>query len=125
MVTDIVSAARKHPMVVFHSTDPTHSLYDFMYRQGDIFYAFQATLGGTHSAASTPMQDLRTELGTSPLEFYYMVPKEKFAAFVTTSVCPVADELTHIWHLKVPNPKNFSTHKKSLKKSERRLNHKK
>jgi hypothetical protein len=35
MVPDIVKAAKKYPMVVFHSTDPCHPLYDFMYRSMD------------------------------------------------------------------------------------------
>jgi hypothetical protein len=75
MVPDIVTAARANPMVLFHSTDPSHKLHDFMYySENGTFYAFQATTSSTHCAPSDLIKQLRKQLGTSPLEIYYMVP---------------------------------------------------
>ena len=105
IVLDIVVAAKEHPMVLFHSFDPNHPHYDFMYRSHDgTFHAFQVTISKTHKADEGSFKDMRTKLGDSPLVFYYMMPEERFAEFVTKHVCPVVDEFTHIWYLKVPTP---------------------
>jgi hypothetical protein len=106
MVPDIVKAAKEHSMVLFHSTDPRHKLYDFMYRstQG-IFYAFQATIGDKHDAPTSLMEELRKQLGSSKLEIYYMVTEEKFDKFVSKPVGPFSDDPnTTVWHLRVPKP---------------------
>jgi hypothetical protein len=107
MVPDIVSAAESHRMVIFHSIDPRHRLYDFMYCSHDgTFHAFQATMYGvTHEANIKLLNVLREQLGTSPLEFYYMIPQENFETFATDPVDPLAVvDNTHVWHILVPNP---------------------
>jgi hypothetical protein len=106
MVPDIVKAAKEHPMVLFHSTNPRHALYDFMYRSTKgIFYAFQATIGDRHNAPTSLMEELRKQLGSSKLEIYYMVTEDKFDKFVTNPVGPFSDDpKTTVWHLRVPKP---------------------
>jgi hypothetical protein len=106
MVSDIVSAAKKHPLVLFHSTDPQHPLYDFMYcSQNGTFHAFQATINKSHKPKSDALNMLREQLGTSPLKFYYMVPEEQFGSFVTDPVDPFGSlDNTTGWHIRVPKP---------------------
>jgi hypothetical protein len=106
MVPDVVSAAKKHPMVVFHSTDPGEELHDFIYYCRGTFYAFQATIGRRHDASKKSMKKLRKVLGTARLEFYYIVPQEKFETFVTNPVHPFKEFVGHtnVWHLAIPKP---------------------
>lgn len=50
-------------------------------------------------------EELREQLGTSPLEFYYLVPEEQFASFVTKPVDALSYvDYTHVWQILIPNP---------------------
>jgi hypothetical protein len=106
IVSDIVRAGTEHPMVLFHSNDPRHPLFDFMYRgENGTYYAFQATISDHHDPSPSQIDRLRQKIGTSQLEFYFMVPEEQFGEFVTNPVEPFAeDKNTNAWHLLVPNP---------------------
>jgi hypothetical protein len=108
MVPDIPKAAKEHPMILFHSTDPQHPLYDFMYYNSTdaTYHAFQVTTGKTHDAKVLGFKGLRKELGNSSLDFYYLVPEEKFKAFYTTvNVTPAKDDVhTRVWHVLISKP---------------------
>jgi hypothetical protein len=119
MVDDIINAAKEHPMILFHSTDPRHPLYDFMYHNSTdgTFHAFQATIGKTHPAKEAGLKDLRNELGTSSLDLYYLVREECFKEFVTSPVEPAKDDIhTRIWHMVIPNPDAFISRKRCKSK---------
>jgi hypothetical protein len=104
MVQDIPTSAKNHPMILFHSTDPRHQLYDFMYYNStdDKFCAFQATTGQTHTIRG--LADLKKILASATLELYYLVPEELFDKFVTKPVKPATDKLTRVWHVCIPKP---------------------
>jgi hypothetical protein len=115
MVSDIVSAAREHPMVVFHSIKSNHPLYDFMYYYFDednddddydgTFHAFHATIGKDHKPPINMFKNFRQQLGTTPLEFYDIVPERRYEDFVTDPVGVFAKfEYTHVWHVCVDKP---------------------
>jgi len=102
--TDILLAARSHPNVVFHSTNPTYNLFDFIYQDKDGHYhAFQATMGRTHNANVSMIQDFVAKIGDANASLYYLVPTENFNTFVTSPVEPTVEKCK-IWHVLVPNP---------------------
>jgi hypothetical protein len=71
MVPDILKAAKEHPMILFHSTDPQHPLYDFMYHNSTnaTYHALMVATGKTHKAKVLGFKGFRKELGTSSLDF--------------------------------------------------------
>jgi hypothetical protein len=60
------------------------------------------------------MKKLREELGTSLLEFYYMVPQEQFKELEPNPVCPfflegfVAHTNSYVWLMAIPNPNGIT-----------------
>ena len=46
---NLITAARRDERVLFYSYDPKYPLIDYIYRTGSTFYAFQTTVGKTHS----------------------------------------------------------------------------
>jgi hypothetical protein len=77
-----------------------------MYRsQNGTFHAFQATISKTRTAKRDALNKLTEQLGTSPLEFHYMVPEEQFGSFVTDPADPFGSlDITTGWHIQVPKP---------------------
>jgi hypothetical protein len=96
------------PMILFHSVDPKHPLFDFIYKDNKgTFHAFQVTLGKTHLAPAAQIETLRSRLGTSRLAIYYVIPSDHLNNFVTIPANPTRkeDRLTSFWHILVPNPR--------------------
>jgi hypothetical protein len=104
-------AIQGDPMTLFHSVDPRHPLFDFIYKDTDgTFHAFQVTLGRTHRAPREQIEGLRRTLGSSPLAIYYVIPADHHNDFVTDPANPTrrADRLTSFWHILIPNPREES-----------------
>jgi hypothetical protein len=90
-VHDLIRGAKSHePYVLFHPIDRRYKLIDFLYKDGDnIFHAFQATLGATHTANVDAIVKLEKSVGGAKmLKLYYIVPSDKFATFLTDPVNP-------------------------------------
>ena len=92
-------------LTVFYSSDRSHPLYDMIYKVGNIYYAFQITLGGTHDAKQHQIDSLvqRLQIGIAgrQLRLYYAVHEEVFDTFVTKPVAPNAAPGVSIFHLKL------------------------
>jgi hypothetical protein len=88
--TDIVAAAKKRPMAVFHSANLSQRLIDFIYQDGaGRFHAFQATLAESHSARVSDIVALEELVGGhEKLSLYYVVPEFRYSDFVTDPVDP-------------------------------------
>jgi hypothetical protein len=105
---DIVEAAKKRHMVLFHSAKVSHPLIDFIYRTSKgHFHAFQVTLGPKHSAKVCHIRALERLVGSgSKLSLYYLVPESRFDEFVTDPVDPRAEGASCcIYHIAIPDPR--------------------
>jgi len=92
-------------MTVFFSSDRLHPLYDMIYKIGNIYYAFQITLGKSHDAKhgqiDSLVQQLQIGVGGRELRVYYAVHEGVFNNFVTKPVAPNSVPGVSIWHLKL------------------------
>jgi hypothetical protein len=110
-VDNIVDAARREAMVVFHPVDPTHKLIDFIYKtpKGH-FHAFQVTLANKHSADVGHIRELEQMVGgPTKLSLYYVVAESRFPDFVTDPVNPRSPPQGNgakcrIYHVSVQSP---------------------
>jgi hypothetical protein len=112
---DIVSAAVREKLVVFHPVDPANRLIDFIYRDSHgHFHAFQVTMAAKHTADVDDILKLEELVGgPAKLSLYYMVPEFYFFDFVTQPVDPQnpgggrlgkKNATCSIFHLCVPDP---------------------
>ena len=124
---NIVEAAHAEKcMTVFHSTQRSYKLIDFIYKdKSNCFHAFQVTTGEKHEAKvetinelvnfisrlSTESETLGKDTRASrrakrvKLTIYYLVPGEKFAKFTTNPVNPRKEgACCSIRHVLIPNP---------------------
>jgi hypothetical protein len=112
--SQLVNAARNcaEAKVIFHSTNKSHPLFDFLYKdESDHFHAFQATIGKSHSANVAAIVRLEKCVGNaSKLSIYYVVPDFRFAEFQTDPVDPKKDTKANgkascnIFHVMIANP---------------------
>ena len=93
--------------VLYFSSSRTHPLYDMIYKTGNIYYAFQVTLGKSHDAKQRQIDALISSLsiGTGGRELYlfFAVHGGIYDDFVTQPVEPQARTAVHIFHLKIVN----------------------
>jgi hypothetical protein len=89
---DIFSAVRNgDDLVVYHPVNEFNPLIDFVFKDGPIFYAVQVTIGKTHDAEKTKIEDMVRELQLARGEqvmLLYAVPAFHFENFVTIPVEP-------------------------------------
>jgi hypothetical protein len=84
---NLMDAANETENVLFQSTDRSYALIDFVYRKGNMFYAFQAASGETHDGNVTKIRELAKYVGgPQNLYFYFLVTSYMFTAFVTNPV---------------------------------------
>jgi hypothetical protein len=116
--SDIVAAAKKRPMVVFHPVDLSQRLIDFIYQDGTgHFHAFQATLAVSHSAKGEDIAKLEEQVGGyEKLSLHYVVPEFRYVKFVTDPVDPqnppgkdAVPAKCSIYHVRIPNPSTNGT----------------
>jgi hypothetical protein len=106
LALDIFRAATDDdPMTLFHSINPNHKLFDFIYKDNSgTFHAFQATLDEQHDAKQDSIRALREMPGNPPFVLSYLIPQEQFGGFVTKPTNPEIGELSSAWHILIPNP---------------------
>jgi hypothetical protein len=92
-------------MTLFHSTNPSQDLVDFIYKDNDgTVHAFKATLGKKHTVQLHLIQKLRKSLGNCCLAMYFLIAENRFNEFVTEPTNPKTDELSSVWHVLIPSP---------------------
>lgn len=102
--SDCTAAVRSGAGGVLHySSDASHPLYDMIYKQGSVFFAFQVTVGRKHDAKAPQIKDIarRLEIGSEgrELRLYYAVHEGVFDQFVTDPVqlpCPPGVSIFHL-----------------------------
>jgi hypothetical protein len=113
----IVAAKREgNEHVVFHSSDKYYPLFDFLYRKGNVFYAFQVSIGTEHSCKPYQLKAAIEEAGNDH-EFllHYLTFDDRFYSFKLDPVNPftvdnsiaIRSSLTNDWAIKVirvPSP---------------------
>ena len=105
-------------MTLFHSINPSQSLFDFVYKDNDgTIHAFQATLGKKHSFQMDLIQKLRETFGNSRIAFFYLIPADRFNEFVKEAANPKTDDLSSVWHVLIPDPSK--EHNSSFQESRR------
>ena len=106
LAADCTSSVLVGPdLTVFYSSDRLHPLYDMIYKVGNIYHAFQITLGNSHDAKQRQIdslvQRLQIGIGERELRLYYAVHEGVFDNFVTKPVKPNAVPGVSIFHLKL------------------------
>ena len=106
LVSDCTASVLAGPdWTVFYSSDRFYPLYDMIYKVGNIYYAFQITLGSSHdvkhSQIDSLVQRLQIGIGGRELRLYYTVHEGAFDTFVTKPVAPNAAHGVSIFHLKL------------------------
>lgn len=100
-----VSVLSGEDQSLFYSSDRQHPLYDMIYKVGNIYFAFQVTLGRTHPAKQHQIDILVARLGIGTggkeLRLYYAVHEAVFDKFATDNVKPTAATGVSIFHLKL------------------------
>ena len=111
LVGDCTTAVRNgEDRVLYYSSSRTHPLYDMIYKIGNIYYAFQVTLGKSHDAKQGQIDALISSLsiGTGGRELYlfFALHGGIYDDFVTQPVEPQVQTGVHIFHLKIVNETN-------------------
>jgi GTPase SAR1 family protein len=98
MVDNIVTSAINTENTIFFPQSKQNKFIDFMYRSGDTYNMFQATISERHSSKASDLYEIviflctQSEhiLGKSPqlLNFYYIVPSFRYEKFKTRPVDP-------------------------------------
>ena len=104
MVEDLVESATARPNIVFHSLNKQYPLIDFAYRHEEVIFAFQATIGDSHTADAKAIKELEDRVNAQgfELELFYLVPREKYVNFNTQPVKPMST--CKIWHVSITAP---------------------
>jgi len=106
LAADCTSSVLVGPdLTLFYSSDRLHPLYGMTYKVGNIYYAFQITLGNSHDAKQRQIdylvQRLQIGIGGRELRLYYAVHEGVFDSFVTKPVTSNAVPGVLIFHLKL------------------------
>ena len=95
LVADPVESVRdcQDDYILFHSYNPRFPLIDMIYRVGDTYHAFQATIGQTHTANIDAIQSLTEKLELKKrkhfLYIHYAIPANNMDSFRTSPTTPV------------------------------------
>lgn len=108
LVADCTASVINGPdWTVFYSSDRLHPLYDMIYRVGNVYYAFQVTLGKSHDVKQQQVNSLvqRLQIGTvgRELRLYYAVHEGVFDNFVTKPAAVNVVPGVSVFHLKLEN----------------------
>ena len=92
----IVAAMQKDSEnVIFHSTNTQYPLIDFLYRRGNILYAFQVSIGNTHSCKSDDLKDAIEEAGSEyAFLLHYLTFDEKYDEYELAPANPFLNDNT-------------------------------
>lgn len=106
LVSDCTSSVLGGPdLTVFYLSDRNHPLYDMIYKNKSIYYAFKITSSKTHDAKQHQIDSLVKHLqigtGGGKLELYHAVHERVFDSFVTNPVAPKSALGVAIFHLKL------------------------
>jgi hypothetical protein len=107
LVEELNKLANMTENVVFHSVNPNQELIDFIYRQGEVVHAFQATCALTHSYNECRIQNLFDGICRKnmwSLKFYYLVPANNFKTFTLEGKQPTMLNVTFLCGM-VPDPR--------------------
>ena len=92
---NLITAARQDEHVLFYSFDPQYPLIDCIYRTGNIFYAFQTTVGKTHSCIVEHLvQSVKETGGPSNFLLHYLTCSKNYGEFKFKNVAPLVQLLT-------------------------------
>jgi hypothetical protein len=111
----LIEAAKQTNNVVFYSFYRKYELVDFVYCKEQSIYAFQVTIGNTHSCNASKLQEAIEEAGPDyEILLHYLTYDIKFKSFATIpanpftgSKIPVKSSITSSWTIKVicvPSP---------------------
>jgi hypothetical protein len=92
----IVAAKREgNEHIVFHSSYNNYPLYDFLYRKANIFYAFQVSIGKTHSCQPHQLKAAIDEAGDDYVFLlHYLTFDERYDNFKLDPVNPFTDDIS-------------------------------
>ena len=106
----LIAAAKKeeNENVVFHSSDRQYKLFDFLYRKGKTFYAFQVFIGQRHLFTPTLLMEAMEEVGKDH-EFllHYLTFDKRYKEFQLDPVNPFNNNNNGI-HIKSPLTNNWT-----------------
>ena len=104
----LITAAKRKENVIFHSLDPHHKFIDFVYRFGDMFYAFQVSMAANHSCDPKHFSELAEEAGgQSKVILHYLTLKRNYNEFALRPSNPLANLDGNDWTIyvvRVPRP---------------------
>lgn len=106
MKSDCTAAVRDgQDLVLYYSSNRFHPLYDMIFKVGNIYYAFQVTIGAKHKATKAEIQKVVDALGISKdgpqLHLVYAVHEGVFDNFVTDPTVPFAPPGVSVYHMKI------------------------
>ena len=105
---DLIDAAKAEELVVFHSSNPSQSLFDFIYRENSTYHAFQVTLGETHDCKPAQLLDLANRTTGKDFALYYMLHDRNYKKFKLNPTNPTKGiTLKREWNIffvRVPDP---------------------
>ena len=105
---DLIDAATAEELVVFHSSNPSQSLFDFIYRENSTYHAFQVTLGETHDCKPAQLLDLANRTTGKDFALYYMLHDRNYKKFKLNPTNPTKGiTLKREWNIffvRVPDP---------------------
>ena len=91
---NLIAAARRDERVLFYSFDPQYPLFDCIYSSGNTFYAFQTTVGKSHSCdVNHLVQSVMEAGGPSNFFLYYLTCNENYGEFELTPAAPLVQLL--------------------------------
>jgi hypothetical protein len=105
---DLIDAATAEELVVFHSSNPSQSLFDFIYRENSTYHAFQVTLGETHDCKPAQLLDLANQTTDKDFALYYMLHGKNYKKFKLNPTNPTKGitlkRKWNIYFVRVPDP---------------------
>ena len=105
---DLIDAATAEELVVFHSSNPSQTLFDFIYRENSTYHAFQVTLGETHDCKPAQLLDLADRTTGKDFALYYMLHDRNYKNFKLNPTNPTKGiTLKREWNIyfvRVPDP---------------------
>ena len=106
MKSDCTAAVRDgQDRVLYYSSNRFHPLYDMIFKTGNVYYAFQVTIGTKHKATKAEIQKVVYTLGITnggpELRLVYAVHEGVFDNFVTDPTVPFAPPGVSAYHMKI------------------------
>ena len=122
-LVNLITAARREEHTLFYSLNPTYPLFDSMYRVGSTFYAFQITLGKTHSCIEKYLLRFAAEArGPSNFLLHYLTYEGNYGDFALKEASYLRDLLKDkMWSINaVRIPRSDDDHMGPSKKFKRK-----